>query len=206
MDSTVNQRFKKIRLSLVLSQAQFAEKLSISQASLSDIERGRTELSNNILIVLSNEYGISIDWIITGKGDMKATISDNTAKYDNYRLDETSLVNEINSNKRKVHLYFQRILDTQELYSFVLDIKNSDYAQKEEIMTREVLKEEYLIDNGIEYYDTLNYNDKVLYNEELKRVIEYLLDSFFTKFRYIYVKITNSKVFEGMKKNINKSF
>jgi|GEM_PF-5969080 len=80
----MNERFSIIRKKLRLSQQQIAEELGVRQASISDIERGKIEISNKIILLLHKKYNISIDWIYTGKGDIFIEKSDNTQKEDKY--------------------------------------------------------------------------------------------------------------------------
>ena len=73
----MNERFVIIRKNLNLSQKEMAEKLDVRQATISDIERGRTEMSNKIVSSLYRVYNVSLDWLYTGRGDMFIRHTDN---------------------------------------------------------------------------------------------------------------------------------
>ncbi|MEB1806017.1 MAG: helix-turn-helix domain-containing protein [Bacillaceae bacterium] len=65
---TIGERIKELRKSVDLSQKEFSKKIGISQGSLSDIEKGRNKPSIETFIAISNQFNVTIDWII--KGDM----------------------------------------------------------------------------------------------------------------------------------------
>lgn len=67
---SVNDRIKKIRLDHGYTQKQFAEKLKISQAHLSKIERGYDNVSDSVIKLISITEHVPYDWIKTGKGNM----------------------------------------------------------------------------------------------------------------------------------------
>jgi transcriptional regulator with XRE-family HTH domain len=48
-------------------QKELALKIGISQGQLSKIESGRLAPSLETLVRLSNQFGKSLDWIVTGK-------------------------------------------------------------------------------------------------------------------------------------------
>jgi transcriptional regulator with XRE-family HTH domain len=48
-------------------QKEFAVRIGISQGQLSKIESGRLAPTVEILARLANEFGKSLDWIVTGK-------------------------------------------------------------------------------------------------------------------------------------------
>ena len=64
------QRFKKFRLSLGLSQIEFSKALNIKQGSLSDIERGKAGLSDNVLFKLEKLYNANPKWFTHGEEPM----------------------------------------------------------------------------------------------------------------------------------------
>lgn len=53
-----------------LSQQQFADSIGVSRGYIGDIERGRSEPSSNFLTLLTSNFNISIDWVLTGEGSM----------------------------------------------------------------------------------------------------------------------------------------
>lgn len=59
-----------VRQHLGVNQKVFAEKLEISGASLSDIERGKNGLSLSTFAKLVLECGVNPYWLLTGDGEM----------------------------------------------------------------------------------------------------------------------------------------
>ncbi|WP_052126292.1 helix-turn-helix domain-containing protein [Ureibacillus massiliensis] len=63
----INERIKNLRKLLNLNQTTFAKAIGISQAALSDLEKGKSKPSIETLISISDKFNISIDWIIRGR-------------------------------------------------------------------------------------------------------------------------------------------
>ena len=61
----IGQRIRQLRGNL--SQEDFARELGTVRGYIGDIERGRTKPSLELLYSLAVKYGVSIDWIVTGK-------------------------------------------------------------------------------------------------------------------------------------------
>lgn len=66
----MNERLKEIRLYLKMSQKDFAFKIGLKPSSLNDIEKGRTIVSERIIIIICSIYKINEKWFRTGKGEM----------------------------------------------------------------------------------------------------------------------------------------
>ena len=65
-------RMRKIRESIGTSQGDFAKKLGITQSTYSNYEKGIRSIPDKIKIRIS-QFGISMDWFLTGKGPMFRT-------------------------------------------------------------------------------------------------------------------------------------
>lgn len=65
----MQERLKIIRKTLNLKQGAFAEKLGITQAYLSEIEKGKKSVSATVLLSL-DALRINLHWFITGRGEM----------------------------------------------------------------------------------------------------------------------------------------
>lgn len=63
-------RLVKFRKSLGLSQVKMAEKTNVNRVYITQIETGKTTPSYNVIFNLITKCNLSIDWLITGKGDM----------------------------------------------------------------------------------------------------------------------------------------
>ena len=63
---TIGGRMKFLINSYLINQNTFAKTISISKASLGDLEKGKTKPSVDTLINTSNQFNISLDWLIKG--------------------------------------------------------------------------------------------------------------------------------------------
>ena len=63
----VGRRIRQIR-GFDMTQAEFAERIDISQNYLSTMERGKVEVGAEILLRISREFVKSVEWLLTGKG------------------------------------------------------------------------------------------------------------------------------------------
>lgn len=65
----MKERIKQIRKNHGLSQADFAEKISISRSALTKIETGENNPSEQTLVLICDKFGISRQWLETGEGE-----------------------------------------------------------------------------------------------------------------------------------------
>jgi transcriptional regulator with XRE-family HTH domain len=63
----ISSRLKQIRHRLELTPNQIFQRTGISTGNLSELENGKYPPSAKTLILLSELYGISIDWILKGE-------------------------------------------------------------------------------------------------------------------------------------------
>ena len=73
----IGERVRAIRKSLRLEQTDLAKEMGISQAIISQYEKGMTEIPLSFLEYLKKKHGVSSDWVIFGTGEMKAAIKKN---------------------------------------------------------------------------------------------------------------------------------
>lgn len=69
-------RIASLRTSLGFSQAELARRLHISPSAVGMYEQGRREPSVDTLIALSQVFGVSLDYLLSGQPD---TVRDVTA-------------------------------------------------------------------------------------------------------------------------------
>ncbi len=69
-------RIASLRQTYGLSQAELAQRLHISASAIGMYEQGRREPSVDTLIALSREFGVSLDYLLSGRPD---TVRDVTA-------------------------------------------------------------------------------------------------------------------------------
>ncbi len=69
MNTVLNRRFLEVRKTLGLTQKELASRISISQGTVTDIERERIGVSSKVTQKLFNELNVIDTWFYTGKGE-----------------------------------------------------------------------------------------------------------------------------------------
>ena len=67
---TINQRIKKLRKVLDLTQQEFAERIGSVQNTITGYETGRRGPSNQVVTIICREFGVNEAWLRTGEGEM----------------------------------------------------------------------------------------------------------------------------------------
>jgi transcriptional regulator with XRE-family HTH domain len=70
MAAEVRERIRKVRETLKVSQREFAKRIFISQTLLGDIELGNRNVNDRTVQLISTEFKVSKEWLLSGKGDM----------------------------------------------------------------------------------------------------------------------------------------
>lgn len=65
----LNERIKKVRKALDLTQREFAERIGMKQNSIALIEKGRNT-SDQTIFAICREFNVNEDWLRTGVGEM----------------------------------------------------------------------------------------------------------------------------------------
>ena len=68
-------RIASLRQTYGLSQAELAKRLHISTSAIGMYEQGRREPSVDTLIALSREFGVSLDYLLSGRPDTVRDVS-----------------------------------------------------------------------------------------------------------------------------------
>ena len=63
----INKEIKSLRQKKGWSQAELARRLHISPSAVGMYEQGRREPSIDILVAMSEEFGVSLDYLVTRK-------------------------------------------------------------------------------------------------------------------------------------------
>ena len=94
----IGDRVAIIRKDAGLNQEEFSQRLMVSRSHISNIEKGRKDLSASLRKLLCMEFFVNEDWLLTGKGEHY-----NQAAKDSYALDDAgrSLQDEYGSEKAK---------------------------------------------------------------------------------------------------------
>lgn len=69
--ATVGQRIREARERIPLSQRELADRIEMSYAQLSRIEKGRSMPRPATVRLIAEKLGVSASWLATGKGEMR---------------------------------------------------------------------------------------------------------------------------------------
>ena len=67
---TVNERVKRIRIALKMSQAEFAKAIFLSNGYLADLENANRKVNDRIIHLISLTFGVNEVWLKNGSGNM----------------------------------------------------------------------------------------------------------------------------------------
>ena len=72
---TEGERLRAVRKSLGLTLDRFGEKLGMKKSTLSQLENGVNNLTDQVIRSICREYKVSYDWLIKGEGEMFEDLS-----------------------------------------------------------------------------------------------------------------------------------
>ena len=70
MADEVRTRIKQVRQALNISQRDFVKRIYISQTLLGEIELGNRNVNDRTIQLITTEFNVNKDWLLTGKGTM----------------------------------------------------------------------------------------------------------------------------------------
>ncbi|MDE6997449.1 MAG: helix-turn-helix domain-containing protein [Oscillospiraceae bacterium] len=70
-----NERIKKLRKSLDLTQAEFATRLGVKRNTVATYEMGRSQPSDAAIMLICREFNVNEEWLRTGRGEMFLELS-----------------------------------------------------------------------------------------------------------------------------------
>ena len=71
----MNERLKKLRKDLDMTQQEFAEKIGIKRNTIATYESGRNEPIDAVISLICTKFNVSETWLRTGKGEMFITLT-----------------------------------------------------------------------------------------------------------------------------------
>ena len=71
----MNERLKKLRKELDMTQQEFADKLGTARNNIAGYETGKRNPSNAVISLLCREFNINEKWLRTGEGEMFIELS-----------------------------------------------------------------------------------------------------------------------------------
>ena len=66
----MNERIRKLRKALDLTQQKFADKLGVKRNTVGQWEIGRNELTDATILSICREFNVNESWLRTGEGEM----------------------------------------------------------------------------------------------------------------------------------------
>lgn len=91
----MNRRLRELRKYLGLSQKVFAEKLGITDGGLSNLENGKRNFTEQMIISICREFSVSRLWLVEGIGDMIVNIPETI-------LDELALQYDLSGAEKRL--------------------------------------------------------------------------------------------------------
>lgn len=76
----MNERILELRKILGLTQLEFAKKIGIARSTLAGIELNKAEITERTILVIVSVFGVNIEWIKQGKGEI-FNVSSNYQKF-----------------------------------------------------------------------------------------------------------------------------
>lgn len=73
---TEGERLKELRKELGYTLDKFGEKLGVSKAAISNIERGERSLTSQMLTSICREFNVNESWLRSGEGSMFIELTD----------------------------------------------------------------------------------------------------------------------------------
>jgi len=68
--AAIGNRIKQVRTHLRIQQKEMAQKLGITSAHLSEIEKGKSSPSIEVVLKITNIYNMSLEFLFLGRGEM----------------------------------------------------------------------------------------------------------------------------------------
>lgn len=92
----MNDRMSELRKYLHLTMESFGEKLGVTRSAISNIESGKRNLTDQMVLSICREFNVNEDWLRSGAGEMFLPNPDNeldafARKYNVTRLERVFL-------------------------------------------------------------------------------------------------------------------
>ena len=88
---TIGERIRIVRKQRYnMTQEEFAELLNVSRSNLGNVETGRIEATDRLILDICRVFGINEDWLRNGKGDIFRQLSETDKLMQAIAMVETS--------------------------------------------------------------------------------------------------------------------
>jgi transcriptional regulator with XRE-family HTH domain len=144
MKEAVNHRIRAVRLTLNLSQKELSQLLNVKQSYYSEVEAGKRPASAKFMSKLSDNQGVSIDWLVSGKGEMFLF---DDKKESSIKLHNSGTNNSLNSdNKLSGNLVEFNVGLEEKVYQLERAVKRySDDLRKESPELAEIMDNAFIL-------------------------------------------------------------
>ena len=116
---TQNERVKEIRKSLGLTLEKFGERIGVTRGSMSNIENGNRNLTEQMTKSICREFSVDYMWLTTGEGEMFIDSDDDFIE----RIDRI-MAGEDEARKS--------------LFKFMLELSDEDIAALDRLMKKAI--------------------------------------------------------------------
>lgn len=121
----MNKRLTQIRKSLNMTMGNFGERLGVTKAAISKLEKGERNLTEQMIKAICREFEINEEWLRTGKGEMKIPINPDDRYATNVgklqRIDDETIIRWVNAIAetnpevlKQIEEFIKKILDIKE--------------------------------------------------------------------------------------------
>lgn len=116
---TQNERVKEIRKTLGLTLEKFGERIGVTRGSMSNIENGNRNLTEQMTKSICREFSVDYMWLTTGEGEMFIDTDDDFIE----RIDRI-MAGEDEARKN--------------LFKFMLELSDDDIAALDRLMKKTI--------------------------------------------------------------------
>lgn len=116
---TQNERVKEIRKALGLTLEKFGERIGVTRGSMSNIENGNRNLTEQMTKSICREFSVDYMWLTTGEGEMFIDTDDDFIE----RIDRI-MAGEDEARKN--------------LFKFMLELSDEDIAALDRLMKKAI--------------------------------------------------------------------
>ena len=116
---TQNERVKEIRKTLGLTLEKFGERIGVTRGSMSNIENGNRNLTEQMTKSICREFSVDYMWLTTGEGEMFFDTDDDFIE----RIDRI-MAGEDEARKN--------------LFKFMLELSDEDIAALDRLMKKAI--------------------------------------------------------------------
>ena len=116
---TQNERVKEVRKTLGLTLEKFGERIGVTRGSMSNIENGNRNLTEQMTKSICREFSVDYIWLTTGEGEMFIDTDDDFIE----RIDRI-MAGEDEARKN--------------LFKFMLELSDEDIAALDRLMKKAI--------------------------------------------------------------------